>query len=50
MLMGNLATGALVFAQTVSGDKFKPEAALAGIAICGILYAIAMYLMKGGGK
>ncbi len=50
MLLGNLAAGALVFGQTVSGLQFKPEVAIAGIAACIILYIVAAYIMKGGKK
>lgn len=50
MLLGNLAIGALVFGQTISGIEFKLEVALTGITVCMILYVTAVYLMKGGEK
>lgn len=50
MLLGNLAVGALVFGQTISGARFDPKAAIAGIALWVILYLTAVLLMKGGGK
>lgn len=50
MLLGNLAIGALVFGQTISGAGFDPKVAMAGIILWIILYLTAVLLMKGGGK
>lgn len=50
MLLGNLAIGALVFGQTISGARFDPKVAMAGIILWIILYLTAVLLMKGGGK
>ena len=48
MLLGNLAVGALVFGQAVSGGPFKSVIALAGILALGVLYTIAVAIMTGG--
>ncbi len=50
MLLGNLAVGALVFGQTISGAMFDPRVALAETGLWVILYLTAVLLMKGGGK
>lgn len=50
MLLGNVAAGALVFGQAISGMKFDPRVAVAGIITSAILYGLALYLMKGGEK
>lgn len=50
MLLGNLAAGALVFGQVVSGMPFKAIIALAGILTLGVLYTIAVLIMKRGVK
>lgn len=49
MELGNIAAGALLFGQAISG-KFDLKLAIIGLITLGCLYGVAGYFMKGGGR
>ena len=50
MMLGNLAAGALLFGQAVSGFPFNVRVAILGVVVLVWAYIGAWWLMKGGGK
>lgn len=48
MSLGNIAAGALLFGQAFSGFPFDYQIAVVGLLALTVLYATALYLMKGG--
>lgn len=50
MMLGNLAAGALVFAQAFSGVPFDFTVAILGLLLLAFLYSLASMIMRGGVK